>query len=143
MTAPRPADPCLVDSSIWIPAYRRRPPAGVASRLLELLQSNAAAVNEQIELEILLAYSDRREFERIRDEFRSVVRLPIVKRTWRVAGDLGFELRRSGLVVATPDLLVAASAFEHDVLLVHADRDFDLIAQHASLKVESHVSAGI
>lgn len=140
----RPSDPLglhLVDSSIWIPAYRRRPAPRIEARLRELLDLNAAAVNEQIELEILIAHGDRREFERIRDQIRGIRRLPVVSRTWELAGELGFLLRRQGIVVATPDLLIAASATEHGAVLVHADADFDRIAGATDLKVESYVDA--
>lgn len=143
MTATVPGNdgPHLVDSSIWIPVHRRKPPARLESRLRDLLRLRSAAVNEQIELEILIAYHDRSESERVRDDLQGLVHLSIVRRTWDLAANLGFDLRRLGIVVATPDLLIAASAIEHDAVLVHADSDFDRIGANSDLRVESYAGA--
>ncbi len=145
MTAAVPGNdaPHLIDSSVWIPVYRRRPPARLESRLRDLVRLRSAAVNEQIQLEILIAYNDRREFERVGDELQGLVHFPIVRRTWDLAANLGFDLRRLGIVVATPDLLLAASAIEHNAILVHADSDFDRIAANSNLRVESYANAAI
>ncbi len=48
---------------------------------------------------------------------------------WSSAGDLGAMLGRRGHTVKTLDLLIAAHALAHQVPLLTADRDFDLIAK--------------
>lgn len=131
----------LVDSSVWIPIYGRQPPAILLDRIEDLVRSNTAAVNEQIELEILIAHKRQDDFDRMRGALKALVRLPIVSKAWDGAARLGFDLRRKGLAVVTPDLLIAASALEHGAILLHADSDFDLIARHAPLAVESYLHA--
>ncbi|NJO98787.1 MAG: PIN domain nuclease [Hyellaceae cyanobacterium CSU_1_1] len=45
-----------------------------------------------------------------------------------------YNLRRQGITVRnTIDCCIAASAIEHNLLLLHIDRDFEAIAQETSL----------
>ncbi|MBL7209996.1 MAG: hypothetical protein ISS52_07850, partial [Dehalococcoidia bacterium] len=45
------------------------------------------------------------------------------------------------IAVPFTDLLIASVAADVDAVVVHRDRHFNVIAQHLSLKVESHVPA--
>jgi predicted nucleic acid-binding protein len=47
--------------------------------------------------------------------------------------------RQHGITVASIGLLIAAVAIAHSATLLHRDSDFDLIANHISLTVESYV----
>jgi predicted nucleic acid-binding protein len=52
------------------------------------------------------------------------------------ATDLYRALRGKGVTVRRPvDCIIAATAIEHDALLLHNDRDFDPIEKHGGLKV--------
>jgi predicted nucleic acid-binding protein len=73
--------------------------------------------------------------------FRGLIQLPIEPFVWEAAAGLGYALRRRGVTTALPDLLVAASALEHDAIVVHADADFDKIAEHSDLRVESYAQS--
>jgi predicted nucleic acid-binding protein len=54
--------------------------------------------------------------------------------SWSHAARIYYELRRQGITVRnTIDCLIAASAIEHDLLLLHDDRDFAAIAHGTSL----------
>jgi predicted nucleic acid-binding protein len=54
--------------------------------------------------------------------------------SWSHAARIYYELRRQGITVRnTIDCLIAASAIECDLLLLHNDRDFEAIAQGTSL----------
>jgi hypothetical protein len=45
-------------------------------------------------------------------------------------------VRRKGVTVRKPvDCMVASVAIEHDLSLLHNDRDFDHIAEHSKLKI--------
>lgn len=109
----------------------------------ELIGSGGAAVNETIELELLVGCRTDEEFNLVRRNLAGVNRMQIQRTTWDIADSLGFDLRRKGVTTSVPDLLIAASAIEHDATLLHADRDFDRIAEHSDLRVESYVDAAI
>lgn len=52
------------------------------------------------------------------------------------AAEIYRALRRRGVTVRRPiDCLIAATAIEHDVLLLHNDRDFDPVEKHAGLRI--------
>ncbi len=75
--------------------------------------------------------------------FRGLIQLPIERAIWDAAAGLGFALRRRGVTTALPDLLIAASALEHSAIVVHADTDFDTIAKHSDLRVESYAESSV
>lgn len=55
--------------------------------------------------------------------------------TWREAARIYFDLRRQGRTVRSPiDCCIAQLALEHDVLLIHRDRDFETIAEIHALR---------
>ena len=57
--------------------------------------------------------------------------------SWRNAARIFFELRRHGRTVRSPiDCCIAQLALEHDALLVHRDRDFEIIADVRALRLQ-------
>jgi predicted nucleic acid-binding protein len=57
---------------------------------------------------------------------------------FEAAASLYRRCRRGGVTVrALTDCLIAAVAIRTDTELVHADQDFDLLAQHTDLRVTS------
>ncbi len=130
----------LVDSSVWIRALRRNPTAAITQRLGELLAADAVATCGLIELELLGGTSNTTEFDRLRSRLAGLRRLPTEEDDWERAARLAFDLRRSGVIVPFTDVLLAALAKRHSATLLHADRDFDLVARHAGLVAESLVN---
>lgn len=56
--------------------------------------------------------------------------LPEEISTYEKAARLYFDLRRKGLTPrSTIDILIALTALEHKLMLLHNDRDFDLMAE--------------
>lgn len=128
----------LIDSSIWILSYRRQPPESIARRVETLVRGKLAARNPVVEMELLVGCRTRDEFDLVRSNLSGVRELEVLRSTWDLATELGYSLRRNGIATSVPDLLIAASAVEHGAVLVHADDDFDMIAQHSDLRVESY-----
>lgn len=130
----------LVDSSIWIRLIRLSPAPVLLARIDSLLTSKRVAVNGQIRLEVLSGAPNEARFAQYDRTFGGLIQLSIRDDTWNRAARMGYELRRSGLTVNAPDLIIAASAVEHNAILIHADSDFDHIADHTDLRVESYTS---
>ena len=112
-------------------------------RVRAILAQRGAATNEAIKLELLVGCRTAEEYKSLGDRLVGILQLPVRTSTWKAAAALGFRLRRGGLVVSFPDLIIAASAIEHDAVLLHADRDFDRIAANSDLRVESHADSVI
>ena len=129
----------LLDTSTWVLIYRRDPPVAVAQRVEELIRERLAASNSVVELELVVGCRTPDEMSQVRTNLASLQDLQILQSTWNRAASLGFELRRVGITTSVPDLLIATSAIEHDAILLHVDGDFDEIAKHSNLRVESYL----
>ncbi len=127
----------LVDSSVWVRALRRAGPPGVRRRFEELLIANQAATCEMVKLELLRAAANESEFALLEARLQGLHQLSTGPGDWLDAARLGSALRQVGVTVASPDLLIGAIALRHDAIILHADRDFELIARHTGLQTES------
>ncbi len=129
----------LLDTSFWIPVLRRNTPQVIGNRFSELVRSKRAAINEIVRLEVLVGYKTEAELNRVRIELAGLQLLELAESTWRSAASLSLHLRSVGVTTTIPDLLIAATAIENNAVLVHMDSDFDRIAQHSDLLVETFV----
>lgn len=121
----------LVDSTVWIDLLRKRrtAPTAILDRLLNLTE---AAVTPVIVQEILQGATDASSFARLRAHF---LPLPLLKTrpgvaTHVAAAELYARCRWAGITPRSPhDCLIAIVAVEHNVPLLHDDRDFEHLAE--------------
>jgi predicted nucleic acid-binding protein len=57
-------------------------------------------------------------------------------KVWQRACKLGYTLRHKGITVPLTDTLIASVAAEHNLLLLHDDRHYEMIAALTPLKHE-------
>ncbi|TSE24369.1 Ribonuclease VapC11 [Tepidimonas sediminis] len=120
----------LVDSSVWIALLRAQ--AGPAVDCLRrLLWDGEAVLAPVIVQEILQGAASPPQLERLREHFTGLPVLrsrdPLVTHT--AAGALYARCRWAGVTPRSPhDCLIAQTAVEHDVALLHDDVDFERIA---------------
>ena len=123
----------MVDSSVWIRALR----AGSDLRIEDLVDFDEVVTCLPVIQEILQGFADERSFRVARD---AMLALPVVDSPLSVerveqAVALFRLARRHGLTVRSSiDCLIAASALHHDLEVIHADRDFDVIASVSGLR---------
>ena len=129
----------LVDTSAWLWALRPDPVLAIQRRLDDLLTSREAASTGMIQLEILGGIKTVALWDELAAELSSLRQFHTRPGTWLQAARLAFTLRRQGITVPNPDVLIAAVAIENDATLVHADAHFERIAQQSQLKTESYV----
>lgn len=116
----------LVDSTVWIDLLRKKEGQHV-ERLKELLAFHNAAIAPVIFQEILQGAKSPEDFARLRDYF---ITLPFLNSfdpvlTYEKAGELFARCRWKGITPRSPhDCLIAQIAIEHEVALLHDDRDF-------------------
>ena len=130
----------LLDTTIWIELGRGTAPHNLKRRATELIAKRAAATNQVVRLELLVGSRNKNEFRENSTQLESLVQFAVQESTWSLAQGIGFELRRKGFTTSVPDLLIAASAIEQRATLIHADSDFDHIADHIDLRVESYAN---
>ena len=76
---------------------------------------------------------------RLKNRLDLLPTLGVTEAVWEEVERLAFRLRRRGLSPGIGDLIIAAAAMTAGAGLVHADSDFDPIAKHSKLRVESFV----
>jgi predicted nucleic acid-binding protein len=123
----------LVDSSAWI-EYLRRTGSQADQEVTRLVERDfpAAGVTEPVIMEL---FSGERDTERFRDLERLMDAMPLCQVDpvcdFAEAGCLYAALRDKGITIRSRiDCLIAAIAWRRNATLVHADRDFDRIAEH-------------
>lgn len=85
--------------------------------------------------EILQGARDEKEFNTLKVYFstQKIYFLPNRIRVFEVAAEFFFFLRRKGKTVrSTIDILIALTAIDNNLSLLHNDRDFDIMAEEVS-----------
>jgi predicted nucleic acid-binding protein len=127
----------LVDTSVLIEFFRgsgteegqkfeailkRQVPFGINSHIMQEILQGAATEKE---FEILEKYLTTQRFYHFKDPVESYVS----------AAKIYMECRRQGVTIrSTIDCLVAQTAIEHDLLLLHRDKDFIAMSKIVPLK---------
>ncbi|MGI6434499.1 MAG: type II toxin-antitoxin system VapC family toxin [Syntrophomonadaceae bacterium] len=82
--------------------------------------------------EVLQGAQNEKEYEQLRDYLSTqiIYFLPEETATYEKAARLYFDLRCKGITPrSTIDVLIALTAIENNLLLLHNDHDFDLMAK--------------
>ena len=129
----------LPDSSAWVEEFRST--GSQVDRTLErLLEADAEiAVTEPVIMELLAGARSKRELSATR---RRMLAFPLLRVedlvTYERASAVWRACRKAGEPVRnTLDCLIAAVAIREGATVLHADRDFDVIARHTPLRIES------
>ena len=124
----------LVDTSVWIEVLRDR--AGRRRTALEAaLDGDEAVLSRFHQLELLQGARDEREWNLLHEYLNVQDYLEASSTSWADAARIFFDLRRLGKTVRSPiDCCIAQLAIDHDVLLLHRDRDFEVIAEVRPLR---------
>jgi predicted nucleic acid-binding protein len=118
----------LVDTSVWVEVLRDR--TGRWRDALEnALDGDDVVLTRFHQLELLQGARDEREWDLLREHLDVQDYLECGPEAWPAAARIFFDLRRIGKTVRSPiDCCIAQIALEHDVLLLHRDREFETIA---------------
>ncbi len=87
-----------------------------------------------IRLELVSGARSEAERTLLLDRLKPLQWFETTPEVWEEASHLGFLLRRKGVTVTVPDLLIAATCLVYRLTLIHRDRHFEMIAGHSALK---------
>jgi len=109
----------------------------------ELLLKNAPyGISPYTYPEVLQGAKNENEYNKIRKYLSSqtVYFLPETVETYEKAARIFFTLRRQGITIrSTIDILIALTAIENNLFLLHNDRDFDIMSEKITgLKIINH-----
>ena len=125
----------LLDTSAWI-EFLRDTDSAVCNRVDRLLGRKIATC-DPIRMELLAGARDERHLEALR---RLLARATVIETgpaDYEFAAGLYRACRRKGQTVRRMiDCLIAAVAIREDVPVLHADSDFDTLAQHTALRLD-------
>lgn len=124
----------LVDTSVWIEVLSDRF-GGKRATFEKALDGDDAVLTRFNQLELLQGARDEAEWSLLSEYLADQDYLEIEPDSWANAARIYFELRRLGKTVRSAiDCCIAQIAIEHDVLVLHRDRDFEVIAETTPLR---------
>lgn len=125
----------IVDTTIWIDFFHNKD-----TPQTEMLQHILNAGEDigtcgVILTEVLQGIREDRDYAKVSSHFEAFSFLPMQRSTFESAAQLYRTLRRKGITIRNSvDCMIAAVAIEHDIALLHNDRDFVPISEHFGLK---------
>jgi predicted nucleic acid-binding protein len=126
----------LVDTTVWIDLFRGRDTVQVKALERLIGENEDICVCGVILTEVLQGIREDQDYSKASIRFEAFIYLPMGQGTFKKAAGIYRTLRRTGVTIRnTVDCMIAAVAIEHDITLLHNDRDFMPIAQHCGLKV--------
>ena len=120
-------DVVLVDTSVWIEAFRVKGDAEIKERLRQLILSDRAVWCDVVVLELLNGMKGEQEKKKIKQYIEDIRSLEINRKVWQKAKELVLSCRQRGFMVPVTDIIIAACGLSHGVPLMYKDRHFDIL----------------
>lgn len=116
----------LIDTSAWV-EYIRGQKSDLCRKIDEALTDEMVAIGDLIYCEVLQGVYDAKERERIRELFLSLPQFEMVGFDMAEKASANYRrLRQKGVTIRkTIDVLIGTFCAEHDIALIHDDRDFE------------------
>ncbi|MEI6545135.1 MAG: PIN domain-containing protein, partial [Methylococcales bacterium] len=125
----------LVDTSVWIDFFRGKQTSAVEQLRCILQSEQTVGINSLIYQEILQGSESEQRFNQFRDYFKELTfyQPKDITESYAQAAYLYFSCRRKGITIrSTIDCLIAQTAIDNDLILLHSDKDFERIATVAN-----------
>ena len=128
----------LVDTSAWIEFLRDTGPgSGFCDRVEELIESEIA-VCDPVRMEVLAGARNERHLRSLRGLLARTILLPTAPADYDEAAALYRACRGEGETVRRLiDCLIGSIAIRAGAAVLHNDGDFDVLARHTGLRVDS------
>jgi len=85
--------------------------------------------------EVLQGAYDQKEYDKLNTYLSTQKIYYPSQKSYERAANIFFTCRKSGVTIrSTIDTLIATSAIEHNLILLHSDKDFDYMADVVELK---------
>ncbi len=126
----------LIDTSAWI-EFLRDTDSAVCNRVDGLLAEDMA-ICDAIRMEVLAGARDEHHLHQLRRLLARATVLPTGPVDYEQAAAIYRQCRRAGETVRKlMDCLIGAVAISADAAILHRDVDFDVIARHTELRVDT------
>lgn len=126
----------IVDTTVWVDFFSGKPSPEVQMLERFLIEGDDICVCGVILTEVLQGIREDTDYTKTLTRFDSFLFLDLNRSTFIKAAQIYRTLRRRGITVRkSVDCMIAALAIEHNIPLLHNDRDFDPIEEFCGLKV--------
>ncbi|MBD2305228.1 PIN domain nuclease [Chroococcidiopsis sp. FACHB-1243] len=124
----------LINTSVWVSVFRDK--TGLVRQQLQSIISDRDVILTRFnQLELLQGCRSDREWRLLQSYLQTQDYVELSSESWQAAARIYFELRRQGLTVRSPiDCCIAQLAIDHALILIHDDRDFEVISSVRSLQ---------
>jgi predicted nucleic acid-binding protein len=127
----------LVDTSVWIDFFAGSQTIQNAALSKAIDQGEDICTCGLVLTEVLQGIKSDKEYEKVKGLLLSLIYLPITKSMFINSAQMYRAIRRTGKTIRSPvDCMIASICIEHEVRLLHNDKDFEVIAHHSFLKIE-------
>ena len=126
----------IVDTSVWIDFF-----AGKHTKNTDYLRkiienSEDICICGLIMTEVLQGFKSEKEYEKVKNIFSGLIYLPITKNMFISAASIYRAIRKNGETIRSPiDCIISTICIEHEVKILHNDKDYAVIAKYTSLKM--------
>ena len=126
----------IVDTTVWVDFFGGKPSAEVQMLERFLTEGKDICICGVILTEVLQGIREDTDYTKTLTRFDSLLFLDLDRPTFVKAAQLYRTLRRRGITIRRSfDCMIAAVAIEHNIPLLHTDRDFDPIEEFCGLRV--------
>jgi len=137
----------LVDSSVWISFFNGQKSFQAEALKAFILRDEEVCLSVHILMEILQGFRADKEFQQV---YRYLRMFPIVDMggmsSYVAAAQIYRRCRKKGITIrGSMDCIIAQTAIENDLVLLHDDADFDRLSSVIPLKVyqDTHESCTV
>ncbi len=126
----------LIDTSAWIEFLRDT--GSVTCNRVEALLESEIAVCDAVRMEVLAGARDERHLQNLRGLLARIVTIPTTSADYDDAARLYRHCRQRGETVRKLiDCLIGSIAIRADTPILHDDADFDVLARHTDLRIDT------
>jgi predicted nucleic acid-binding protein len=129
----------LLDTSTWICYLRPHGWDDLKLAVQQVLTGEQVYTCWVVMAELLIGARDERGFTQLFDTLSALPEIPVTDQVWQAAARLGYTVRRRGITIPLPDLVIAQAAITGDLTLWHVDDHFEHLRRHTTLQTHSFV----
>ncbi|UCH97781.1 MAG: PIN domain-containing protein [Candidatus Aminicenantes bacterium] len=125
----------LVDTSIWVDFFRGKSEA-IKNRVLDLAANNRIYYNGIVISELLTGAKNQKQFDFIIDNFSGLNYLEMDKDFFIYSSKIIYQLKRSGITLPMSDVMIAAHAKQHNLIVFSKDKHFELTGRKVGFQYD-------
>jgi predicted nucleic acid-binding protein len=135
-------DEVLVDTSAWITSFRGKGNDKLKDFLMSALELDRVVTTNIVILELLQGCKTRKEYEALKERLGILPLFVLDEKTWALAYEAGYGLRRKGITVPTVDILICSIAKAHGLKVLHHDDHMKSLSRELGIKSVDFLKTG-